>query len=186
MLAGKAGDLRLHPPTLIWFCCPWGYFLCLSVKFSTLRTRCPSPPQTAGWDTESPDQALQLQIPTLPLCSQGALAKLPRLSEPHSSHLRHENYDRTYTEMAAKALSQAGDLVTCSNCWLLLSWGGRGTLFFQQSPEAPTAPWGTLSEERHPPCTFPRLAAYPALPSAPGTAPPASGAPGTCLRGLSG
>lgn len=64
-----------------------------------------------------------MQIPTLPLCSQGALAKLPRLSEPHSSHLRHKNYYRTYTEMAAKALSQAGDVVTCRNCWPLLVLG---------------------------------------------------------------
>lgn len=85
MLAGKARGLRLCPPSLI---CPGGYFLCLSIKSSTLGTRRPSPPQTAGWDTESPDQALQIQIPTPPLCGCGALAKPPRLSEPHSSHLR--------------------------------------------------------------------------------------------------
>lgn len=45
---------------------------------------------------ESPDQALQIQIPAPPLCSHGALAKLRRLSESHSSHLRYENNDRTY------------------------------------------------------------------------------------------
>lgn len=41
MLAGKARGLRLCPPSLI---CPGGYFLCLSIKSSTLGTRRPSPP----------------------------------------------------------------------------------------------------------------------------------------------
>lgn len=59
--------------------------------------------------------------------------------------------------MAAKALGQAGDVVTCSNCWRASCPGeGRGSLFFQEIPAASLAPWGTgtLSEERHPWCTF--------------------------------
>lgn len=72
--------------------CPGGYFLCLSIKSSTLGPDAPSPPP-AGWDTESPDQALRFKSQLLYVAAEPWPS---RVSLSLTPLIYNENNDRTY------------------------------------------------------------------------------------------